>query len=118
MKPAKLAVAAILVACVPLGYWALRGGSTPQIIQGDGVHGPKGMVWVPGGDFLMGSDHKLAQKNEHPAHPVRVHGFWMDKTHITNAEFAAFVKATGYVTTAERKPEWETIRVQMPRGTP
>ena len=77
-----------------------------------------GMVWVPGGDFLMGSDHQLAQGNERPAHKVRVHGFWMDTTHVTNAQFAAFVKATGYVTTAERKPDWETMRVQVPAGTP
>jgi formylglycine-generating enzyme len=121
LKPAKLAAAAVLLACVPLAYWALqssRGAPPPHVIEGDGVRGPKGMVWVPGGKFLMGSDHKLAQRNERPAHKVRVSGFWMDKTHVTNAEFAAFVKATGYVTTAERKPEWETIRVQVPRGTP
>ncbi|GGI52838.1 hypothetical protein GCM10011430_00120 [Oxalicibacterium solurbis] len=90
----------------------------PVIIEGDGVHGPRNMVWVPTGEFLMGSDHKLAQPNERPAHKVRVHGFWMDRTHVTNAQFAAFVKATGYATTAERKPDWETLRVQLPPGTP
>jgi sulfatase modifying factor 1 len=84
----------------------------------DGIQGPKGMLWVPGGEFQMGSDHKLAQKNERPAHKVRVNGFWMDRTHVTNAQFAAFVKATGYVTTAERKPDWETLKVQLPPGTP
>ena len=76
------------------------------------------MVWVPGGEFLMGSDHKLAQPNERPTHRVKVGGFWMDQTHVTNSQFAEFVKATGYVTTAERKPDWETIRVQVPPGTP
>jgi formylglycine-generating enzyme required for sulfatase activity len=76
------------------------------------------MLWVPGGEFLMGSDHKLAQRNERPAHKVRVGGFWMDRTHVTNAQFAAFVKATGYVTTAERKPDWETMKVQVAPGTP
>ena len=95
-----------------------RSHVVPQIIEGDGVNGPKGMMWVPGGEFLMGSDHKLAQRNERPAHKVRLPGFWMDKTHVTNAQFAAFVKATHYVTTAERKPEWETMRVQLPQGTP
>ena len=89
-----------------------------SVIEGDGVRGPIGMVWVPGGEFLMGSDHKLAQKNEHPAHKVRVSGFWMDRTHVTNAQFAEFVKATGYVTTAERKPDWETLRVQLPANIP
>jgi formylglycine-generating enzyme required for sulfatase activity len=90
----------------------------PLVIAGDGVRGPKGMMWVPGGEFLMGSEHKLAQRNERPVHKVRVSGFWMDATHVTNAEFARFVKATGYVTTAERRPDWETIRVQVPPGTP
>ncbi|MGO4333150.1 formylglycine-generating enzyme family protein [Cupriavidus sp. 2TAF22] len=101
-------------------YW--RGGTDaarPVGVQaGDGVHGPAGMVHVPGGEFLMGSDHKLAQPNERPAHKVRVHGFWMDQHHVTNAEFRKFVQATGYVTTAEKPPDWETLRVQLPPGTP
>ena len=42
-----------------------------------------------------------------PIHRVRVDGFWMDRTEVTNAQFAAFVKATGYVTVAERKPRAE-----------
>lgn len=92
--------------------------SIPIVIHGDAAHGTEGMVWVPGGEFLMGSDHELAQSNERPTHPVRVKGFWMDATHISNDEFAEFVKQTGYVTTAERKPDWETIRVQLPPGTP
>jgi formylglycine-generating enzyme required for sulfatase activity len=37
---------------------------------------------------------------------------------VTNAQFAAFVAATGYVTTAERRPDWETLKVQLPVGTP
>jgi len=89
-----------------------------KAVVGDGVSGPGDMVWVPGGDFLMGSDHKLAQPNERPAHHVSVSGFWMDRTHVTNAEFARFVEATHYVTTAERVPDWETLRVQLPLGTP
>jgi len=90
----------------------------PTIVEGDGVRGPESMVWVPAGQFLMGSDHELARPNERPTHRVRVAGFWMDRTHVTNAQFAEFVKATGYVTTAERKPDWETLRVQVPDGTP
>jgi formylglycine-generating enzyme required for sulfatase activity len=87
-------------------------------IQGDGLHGPLGMMWIPGGEFLMGSDHRLAKPNERPAHKVRVRGFWMDRTPVTNAQFAAFVTATGYMTTAERPPKWETLKVQLPPGTP
>ncbi|WP_420995405.1 formylglycine-generating enzyme family protein [Cupriavidus sp. 30B13] len=113
---------ALLCAAVAAGgafsYWqGGTAGATPAQV-GDGVRGPAGMVHVPGGEFLMGSDHKLAQPNERPAHKVRVRGFWMDQHHVTNAEFRRFVQATGYVTTAERKPEWETLRVQLPPGTP
>jgi formylglycine-generating enzyme required for sulfatase activity len=115
----------IVVACAAIGYGAAAYFAAPssvhariRIVEGDGVKGPKGMVWVSGGEFLMGSDHKLAQRNERPAHEVRVHGFWMDETHVTNAQFAAFAKATGYVTTAEQRPDWETIKVQLPPDTP
>ena len=76
------------------------------------------MVWVPGGEFLMGSNNKLAHTNERPVHRVKVAGFWMDRHHVTNAEFRGFVQATGYMTTAERKPDWETLKVQVPPGTP
>jgi len=90
----------------------------PVVVLGDAARGTQGMVWVPGGVFRMGSDHKLAQPNERPAHAVRVKGFWMDQTHVTNDQFAEFVRQSGYVTTAERKPDWETVRVQLPPGVP
>lgn len=77
-------------------------------------HEHPGMVWIPGGEFTMGSTSSLAKHNEQPAHDVTVTGFWMDETDVTNAQFAAFVKATGYVTTAERKPDWQTLKVQLP----
>lgn len=117
-----MVVAVALTLGIGLGAAKLPGQATvpqaPQIVAGDGVHGRIGMMWVPGGEFLMGTDSKLAQPNEQPAHKVRVHGFWMDQHHVTNAEFRAFVKATGYVTTAEKKPDWETLKVQLPPGTP
>ena len=111
------------VVCAVAGYfaataWTGRSGNTPQVILGDGSNGPRGMAWVPGGAFMMGSDHKLAQANEKPAHEARVKGFWMDLHHVTNAEFRRFVEATGYVTTAERKPDWATMAPQLPSGTP
>jgi sulfatase modifying factor 1 len=61
---------------------------------------PAGMVWVPGGSFRMGSDHRYPE--EAPAHRVAVDGFWMDPHTVTNAEFADFAAATGYRTVAER----------------
>jgi formylglycine-generating enzyme required for sulfatase activity len=62
---------------------------------------PAGMVWIPGGEFTMGSD---AFEDAQPVHRVRVDGFWMDRTEVTNAAFAKFVEATGYKTVAERTP--------------
>ncbi len=81
---------------------------------------PDGMIWIPGGVFTMGSpdSDRLSQAVERPAHAVSVDGFWMDETEVTNAQFAKFVVATGYVTLAEKKPEWEEIKKQVPPGTP
>src|SRR5262245_36124942 len=104
---------AVLTACV-----AVLAQAAPTVVVGDGVKGSAQMVWWPGGEFLMGSDHELAQANERPAHRVKVGAFWMDRHHVDNAQFRRFVAATGYVTTAERKPNWETLKVQVPPGTP
>ena len=79
------------------------------------VPAPEGMVWIPGGEFSMGaavpSDGNevgmQAALDSRPIHRVDVDGFWMDKTDVTNEEFAHFVKATGYKTVAERKPRAE-----------
>jgi formylglycine-generating enzyme required for sulfatase activity len=78
---------------------------------------PEGMTWIPGGEFTMGSDDARSQLNERPAHKVRVAGFWMDEHPVTNAEFRAFVEATRYVSVAERKPDWEELKKQVPPGT-
>src|SRR6201989_2117666 len=79
---------------------------------------PPGMVWVPGGEFTMGTDSDLGWPDEKPAHRVRVDGFWMDQTEVTNAQFRAFVEATGYVTTAEKPVDAAEILRQSPPGTP
>ncbi|MEO8710544.1 MAG: formylglycine-generating enzyme family protein [Parafilimonas sp.] len=71
-----------------------------------------GMAWIPGGEFSMGTANPVGMQSggmqsmadARPVHRVYVDGFFMDKTEVTNAEFAAFVKATGYVTVAEQKP--------------
>ncbi|TPE43932.1 formylglycine-generating enzyme family protein [Pontibacter mangrovi] len=78
----------------------------------------EGMVWVEGGTFMMGADNDQARPDEYPKHKVSVDGFWMDATEVTNAEFARFVAATGYVTTAEQTPDWEELKKQLPPGTP
>src|SRR3954452_1088166 len=61
-----------------------------------------GMVWVPGGSFGMGSDDFYPE--ERPVRSVQVGGFWIDAHPVTVAEVRRFVKATGYVTVAERPP--------------
>ncbi|HEX7158120.1 MAG TPA: formylglycine-generating enzyme family protein [Edaphobacter sp.] len=76
---------------------------------------PEGMVWIPGGEFSMGAQDSMdmndvgmqATRDSRPIHRVYVDGLFIDKTDVTNAEFDRFVKATGYVTVAERKPRAE-----------
>lgn len=68
--------------------------------QSDQPRQPEGMVWIPGGTFLMGSDHHYPE--EAPVHEVSVDGFWIDKYTVTNEQFRCFVEATAYVTVAER----------------
>src|SRR5205814_8822657 len=76
---------------------------------------PKGMVWIPGGEFSMGAstnghgmdEMPMASNDSEPVHRVYVDGFWMDVTAVTNAQFEKFVTATGYVTIAERTPTKE-----------
>ncbi|MGB5941314.1 MAG: formylglycine-generating enzyme family protein [Leeuwenhoekiella sp.] len=86
----------------------------------DTIKVPDGMVWVSGVRFTQGAPEadQLALPRERPAHPVAVDGFFIDKTEVTNAEFAEFVDATGYLTVAERPIDWEEIKKQLPQGTP
>jgi formylglycine-generating enzyme required for sulfatase activity len=65
---------------------------------------PSGMVRIPAGTFAMGSTSSTESR---PVHEVRVDGFFMDETEVTNAHFQKFVDATGYVTVAERAPRAE-----------
>jgi len=78
----------------------------------------KGMKYIRGGSFKMGSSDKQGRQDEYPVHEVVLSDFWIDETEVTNAQFAEFVKATGYVTTAEIAPDWEEIKKQFPEGTP
>jgi formylglycine-generating enzyme required for sulfatase activity len=85
---------------------------------------PAGMVWIPGGEFDMGSEIASESLCAQPgtvgdAQPivrVAVDGFWMDATEVTNEQFAAFVQATGYVTIAERVPTKEEFPTAPPEN--
>ena len=63
----------------------------------------EGMVRIPGGHFQMGRND--GPEDERPRHQITLDAFWMDKTEVTNAQFAKFVKATGYKTIAEQVPD-------------
>lgn len=85
---------------------------------------PSGMVWIPGGEFSMGSNSESESicslpgvtRDALPVHRVYVDGFWMDETEVTNAQFARFVEATGYVTVAETKPTQEEFPTAPPEN--
>src|SRR5262249_11808300 len=67
---------------------------------------PEGMIWIPGGEFWMGSDNPEFP-DARPVHLVTLDGFWMDKTVVTNDHFAKLDEETGYVTLAEQPPKKE-----------
>ncbi len=78
----------------------------------------EGMVWIPDGEYAMGSSDNEGRPDEYPVHQVKVKSFWIDAHEVTNAQFLKFVEATGYITTAERPPDWEDMKKQLPAGTP
>ncbi len=105
-----------LLTIIAVHPWA--SGDPPTHGPGTPEPVPAGMVWIPAGEFTMGEQGPIARADERPTHRVRVDGFWMDRTEVTNAEFRRFVEATGYVTTAERAPDWEELKAQVSPGTP
>ncbi len=82
-----------------------RSNDTAEHVIKHGTGATEGMVWIPAGEYFMGADNEQANQDEYPKHKVINDGFWMDETEVTNAHFARFVKATGYVTTAEQVPD-------------
>ena len=94
------------------------GGATDTLSIVKGVADKAGMVFIKGGNYAMGASDKTGRADEYPQHNVTVSSFWMDTTEVTNAQFAKFVAATGYVTTAEKAPDWNEIKKQLPPGTP
>lgn len=98
----------------PVSEEDARAGFAPTILNTTAAPSPapEGMVWIPGGEFSMGSDSESESlcgmpgttRDAQPIHRVSVDGFWMDSTEVTNEQFARFVEATGYITVAEQKP--------------
>ncbi len=92
--------------------------SADSSLQFNGDTSVQGMVLIKKGDFMMGGDNSQASLDEYPKHEVKVDGFWMDASEVTNAQFAKFVEATHYITTAEKIPDWNEMKQTLPPGTP
>jgi formylglycine-generating enzyme len=92
---------ALIVVAGLTGWW-LAGHSLPLASLAPSTPTDSNeMVWIEGGRFLMGSDVS-PDPAARPQHPVVVRSFWLDRHEVTNAQFAEFVAATGYLSTAER----------------
>src|SRR4029077_2169637 len=106
-----------LVALTDASAFAHAGQFQPTVANENSPPGraPEAMVWIPGGEFSMGAavggegthEMPMASNDSEPVHRVYVDGFWMDTTPVTNAQFEKFVRATNYVTIAERTPTKE-----------
>ena len=137
-------VASVAVVAGLLWAWSRRDGSATSKISGQATAAaagsaflptiedktpppspaPDGMVWIPGGEFSMGSEASSeaicglpgVTKDALPVHRVRVDGFWMDVTEVTNEQFERFVRATGHVTVAEHVPTQAEIPTAPPES--
>jgi sulfatase modifying factor 1 len=112
LRSSRLSSASKVEASQPMREEAAAFGPTIPNTTKPPAPPPQGMVWISGGEFSMGAMDPPATtgagmhaaEDARPIHRVYVDGFWMDKNDVTNEEFALFVKATGYVTIAERTP--------------
>jgi len=112
---AALVVAAVLLQELPAFCGTTQFEPTATNKEAPPGKPPNRMVWIPGGEFSMGAavngkgsdEMPMASNDAGPIHRVRVDGFWMDATAVTNEQFEKFVKAKGYVTIAERTPTKE-----------
>ena len=82
----------------------------PPVVTKPPSQAPENMVWISGGQFEMGTRDGTGGPDEFPPHEVELDGFWMDIHEVTNREFGRFVEATGYVTAAEKKPDFSSVR--------
>lgn len=100
----------------------------PSRIDFNANHLKDNMVWIPDGEFTMGAEvadfmndwpfSARSRADERPLHRVKLDGFWMSRTPVTNQEFKNFVDSTGYITTAEKPIKLEDIMKGLPPGTP
>lgn len=110
-------IVAVVVLCIGV-YFYMSDAPPNQILvcklpESKSVQHP-GMVWVPPGEFQMGSE---VYSEETPTRIVAVDGFWIDQTEVTNQQFAEFVAATNYVTEAEKPGQPGAAVFVVPTGT-
>ena len=110
----------LYIFCVLLLSNACREGTSSKDEAGTNkpANGPIGMIWIPGGEFTMGCKEENCTQEAMKPHRVKMDGFWMDETEVTNAQFKKFVEETKYITLAERPVDWEELKKQVPPGTP
>jgi len=96
-----------LLATVPEAIRSALVIDEPELTETDAKR-ISGMVWIPGGTFVMGNNH--GPHDEVPRHVVALDGFWMDTREVTNAQFKDFADTTGYVTLPEKKPELRSLK--------
>jgi sulfatase modifying factor 1 len=111
-----LPVAALALAVLGLVFLGQGSGGSATVGPWPKPSGapPEGMVWVPGGPFVMGD--ATSPDGDAPPHDVAVKGFWMDRTEVTNREFKRFVDETKYVTVSERTPTKEQYPTAPPEN--
>lgn len=109
-----LSIITSLTACAGNSRPAVQQDTTTTITGTDTLNR---MVLVPGGTFSMGADDSTGMPDEYPKHSVKVDSFWMDEHEVSNREFAVFVAATGYVTTAEKPISKEELMATLPPGS-
>lgn len=85
-----------------------------QLTQQANARFESDMIWLPAGKFTMGGVGDQAAADELPLHDVKLDGFYIDKYEVTNEQFEKFVKATGYVTIAERPLSAKTTPGLLP----
>jgi len=104
--------------CAPSSDRALTSGDESAIASGPNAGSKEGMVRLEGGNFLMGAKGPeiWVADGEGPVREINIDSFWIDRTTVTNDDFAAFVEATGYVTEAETYGWSFVFHNQIPKG--
>lgn len=113
-----LKIAALFAVCAGVAAWSHGSGAAPALAHlgtealcsagtglpaGWGQDARAGMVQIPAGAFTFGSTRGYPDERPASAHKQAVASFWIDQTEVTNAQFGRFVRATQYVTQAERE---------------